>query len=102
MNMVKLRVFIIMTILSVLATNVAFADDKAPNKEGDEIFQALDKNHDSKISKEEWNAVDTNKDNQITPDEWQRYHFSSSKTLKWFDNNGDLLMDRDEFMNNFK
>jgi len=102
MNAVKLIVFTVMAILFVIATNVVFADDKASNKESDAIFQALDKNHDGKISKEEWNSVDANKDNQIIPDEWQRYHFSSSKTLKWFDNNGDALMDKDEFLNNFK
>jgi Ca2+-binding EF-hand superfamily protein len=102
MNIVKLTAFNIMAILFVLTLTAVFADDKASKDEIDAIFQALDKNQDGKISKEEWNAVDTNKDNQITPDEWQKYDFKSKKNVKWFDNNGDVLMDRDEFLKNFE
>jgi len=46
--------------------------------------------------------MDTNKDNYITHDEWQKYDFKSSRTIKWFDNNGDVLMDRDGFLKNFE
>jgi Ca2+-binding EF-hand superfamily protein len=102
MNIVKLLAFNIMAILFIITTNVVFANDKASKDEIDAIFQALDMNKDGKISKEEWNAMDTNKDNYITHDEWQKYDFKSSRTIKWFDNNGDVLMDRDEFLKNFE
>jgi Ca2+-binding EF-hand superfamily protein len=102
MNIAKLTAVNFMAILLVLTINVVFADDKASKDEIDAIFQALDKDQDGKISKEEWNAVDTNKDNQITPDEWQKYDFKSKKNVKWFDNNGDVLMERDEFLKNFE
>ncbi len=88
--------------LLICSAGTVYPESKETDKEIEELFQALDKDKDGKISKEEWNSVDTNKDGEITPKEWQKYHFKSSRNLKWFDNNGDLLMDRDEFLQNFK
>jgi Ca2+-binding EF-hand superfamily protein len=99
MDRVKLTVFTVIAILFILSANIVFAEDGTSNKKSDVTFGTLDKDHDGKISKDEWNAVDTNKDNQITRDEWQKYDFKS-EDVKWFDNNGDVLMDEDEFLNN--
>jgi Ca2+-binding EF-hand superfamily protein len=89
-------------IMAIVSTSCVSADKKKSDAESEKIFQMLDKNQDGKISKDEWNSVDTDKNNEITPDEWQKYHFKSSKNLKWFDNNGDVLMDREEYLNNFR
>jgi len=102
MNKVKSTLFMALAILFVFATSLALAEDKVSDEEIDAMFQALDKNHDDIISREEWNAVDTNKDGEITPNEWQRYHFNGSRSVKWIDTNGDGLMDRHEFLRNFR
>jgi hypothetical protein len=92
-------VFVIMAVVSISCVS---SEKKNSDAESEKIFQMLDKNQDNKISKDEWDSVDTDKNNEITPDEWQKYHFESSKKLKWFDNNGDALMDSDEYLNNFR
>lgn len=97
---VMILMFAVMTV--ILTTNGVFAADRGSDEESERIFQSLDEDHDGKISKDEWNAVDANRDGKITPKEWERYHLKSSKTIKWFDKNGDGSMDRDEFLNNFK
>ena len=101
-KLVKIVIFVFAAIMVIFSTSSVYANNKETDEESEKIFQALDKNKDGKISREEWNAVDVNKDGEITADEWQKYHFKSSRNIKWFDNNGDLLMDREEFLNNFK
>ncbi len=86
----------------IFSISSVYADNKEADEEIEEILQALDKNNDGKISKEEWDSIDANKDGEIPTEEWQKYHFKSSKNIKWFDNNGDILMDKEEFLNNFK
>ena len=91
------------TALTVIFTaSGLYAENKTSDEESDKFFQVLDKDKDGKISKDEWNAIDRNKDGKITPDEWERYHFKSSRTIRWLDTNSDGYMDRSEFRNNFR
>jgi Ca2+-binding EF-hand superfamily protein len=101
-NRVGFILVIAFVIMAVVSTSCVSPDKKKSDAESEKIFQMLDKNQDGRISKDEWNSVDTDKNNEITPDEWQKYHFESSKKLKWFDNNGDELMDSEEYLNNFR
>ena len=93
----KVIIFIFAAIMVIFSTSSGYANNKEADEESENIFQTLDKNKDSKISKEEWNSIDTDKNGEITTEEWQKYRFESSKHIKWFDNNGDILMDREEF-----
>ncbi len=102
MKSLKYTILALAAMSVILSTGSVYSGNKETDKEIEEMFQALDKNKDGKISKEEWNSVDANKDGEITPKEWQKYHFKSSRSIKWFDNNGDFLMDREEFFQNFK
>jgi Ca2+-binding EF-hand superfamily protein len=101
-KLVKIIISVFAAIMVIFSTSSVYANNKEADEESEKIFQALDKNKDGKISKEEWNSIDVNKDGEITTEEWQKYHFKSSRNIKWIDNNGDILMDKDEFMNNFK
>jgi hypothetical protein len=101
-NKVCFLLIVTLAIMVVMSMSCVSANKKKSDVESEKIFQMLDKNQDSKISKDEWNSVDTDKNNEITPEEWQKYHFESSKKLKWFDNNGDELMDSEEYLNNFR
>jgi Ca2+-binding EF-hand superfamily protein len=100
-KLVRDIIFAFVAIMVIFSTINVYANNKEANQESEKIFQTLDKNKDGKISKEEWHSVDTNKDNEITTEEWQKYHFESTKKIKWFDDNGDILMDREEFSHNF-
>lgn len=102
MKLVKIIIFVFAAIMVIFSTSSVYADNKEADEEIEKILQALDKNNDGKISKEEWDSIDANKDGEIPTEEWQKYHFKSSKNIKWFDNNGDILMDKEEFLNNFK
>ncbi len=89
--------------LLFLGTN-GFAQEKESDNELHDIFNSIDTDKDGKISKEEWNAVDTNKNGTINQKEWERYSYKSPQgkqskwyDLKWFDNNSDSFMDKDEF-----
>ena len=86
----------------IFAAGGLCAENKTSGEESDRLFQVLDKNKDGKISKDEWDAIDSNKDGKITPEEWDRYHYKSSRTIRWFDTNSDGYMDRGEFRNNSK
>jgi Ca2+-binding EF-hand superfamily protein len=101
-KLVKIIAFVFVAIVVIFSTSGVYADNKEADEDMGKIFQTLDTNKDGKIDKEEWHSIDTNKDGKITTEEWQKYHFKSSKNLKWFDNNGDALMDMEEFLNNFK
>lgn len=102
--------FLMLTVavsFSLLVTNASFTQEKDSILE--DIFNSVDTNKDGKISREEWNAIDTNKDDKITQQEWKRYTFKSSPEkkstwfdIKWFDNNGDGYMDKEEFFNHNK
>ncbi len=94
-----LLLFMSLMVIFVAGLN---AETGVADQESDRIFQALDKNGDGRISRDEWNTVDSNKDGKITPEEWERYHFKSSSTIKWIDTNNDGYMDRKEFRENFR
>ena len=95
-------ILFISLIIFALAAQGLFAGSADQNDEADKIFQSLDKNHDGKISREEWDAVDVNKDGTITPEEMAKYHFKSSRSVRWIDTNSDGYMDRYEFRENFR
>ena len=91
-------------VLLLLGINVGFAQEKESDKVLHDIFNSRDTDKHGKISKEEWNAIDTDKTGTINQKEWERYHYKSPQEkqsnwydLKWFDNNNDSFMDRDEF-----
>ncbi|HWR58809.1 MAG TPA: EF-hand domain-containing protein [Thermodesulfovibrionales bacterium] len=86
----------------IFAAGGVYAESKTSDKESDGLFQVLDKNKDGKITRDEWDAMDASKDGKIIPEELERFHFKSSRTVRWIDTNGDGYMDRREFQDNFR
>ena len=103
MKMVRIFFPVILASLMLLFTYPVLAEESGKKTDNnEEIFQALDKNKDGKICREEWEALDTDKDNTICAEEWKRWEFKSGKknkgfNLQWYDNNGDGFMDQEEF-----
>ena len=102
MKMIRGLVLAFTALTFIFAAGGLYAESKTSDEESDALFQVLDKNKDGKISKDEWDAIDGNKDGKITHEEWERFHFKSSRTVRWIDTNSDGYMDRREFRDNFR
>jgi hypothetical protein len=108
MNIHKNMLVLGLICIMVLTVSYSFAETETMECSPDEVFEACDKDKDSKITKEEWNTIDTDKDGLITHDDWDKYKYKSTgqKTtpfqIHYYDVYGDGIMDKEEFYKQFK